>query len=410
MLRIPYLLRILYLPVGIVLGLIAGIIVGLHAPVVAEATGWMGTFFMNSLKMVILPLIITSVIAGVGRIGDVKKLGRKGFWTLLYFGTTTAIAVGLGILISDTLGFGERAIDTTSVQAPEGKAYSRGYSDLILSLVTPNLFRSLSEMDILPVLLFCLLLGGALAMQSERAAPIFRTMEVLEKAVITIVHLILVFAPIGVYGLIAARTASLGEGFFDEVFALRYYVRNVLLGLGIHGFVILPLIYWVFARKNPFRFLWNLFPVLGTAFSTASSSATLPLTMSVLEEKEKISSETTGFVLPLGATVNMDGTALYEAMAAMFIAHLFGVQLDLSAQIVVFLTATLAAIGAAGIPEAGLVTMAIVLRAVGLPLEGIALILSIDWFLDRCRTAVNVLGDTVGASILDRFTGDVKND
>jgi Na+/H+-dicarboxylate symporter len=409
MLRIPYLIRILYLPLGIMLGLIAGVGAGLYAPAFAAATGWLGAFFMNALKMVILPLIITSVIAGVGRIGDVKKLGRQGFLVLLYFATTTALAVGLGILISDALGFGDAGVSTESVKSPQGKTYSRSYSDLVLSFVSPNLFRSLSEMDILPVLLFCLLLGGALAMQGDRAASIFRTMEVLEKAVIRIVHLILFLAPMGVYGLIAARTASLGDDFFREVFSLRYYVRNVLLGLGIHGAIILPLIYWMILRKNPFRFLWLLFPVLGTAFSTASSSATLPLTMSVLEEKAKIRPETTGFVLPLGATVNMDGTALYEAMAAMFIAHLYGIELDLSAKIIIFFTATLAAIGAAGIPEAGLVTMAIVLRAAGLPLEGIAMILSIDWFLDRCRTAVNVLGDTVGAAILDRYTEDRKS-
>ncbi len=410
MLRIPYLFRILYLPVGIVMGLIAGVLAGLYAPAFAEATAWTGTFFMNSLKMVILPLIITSVIAGVGRIGDVKKLGQKGLLTLLYFGCTTAIAVGIGIVIADVLGFGERSLDVSSVQAPEGQAYSRGYSDLLLSFVTPNLFQSLARMDILPVLLFCLLFGGALALQGERATPIFRAMEVMEKAVISIVHLVLVFAPLGVYGLIAARTAATGEAFFDEILSLRYYARNVLLALGIHGFLVLPLVYWLLAKKNPFRFLLNSLPVFGTAFSTASSSATLPLTMSVLEEKENVSPASTGFVLPLGATVNMDGTALYEAMAALFIAHVFGVELDLSSQIVIFLTATLAAIGAAGIPEAGLVTMAIVLRAVGLPLEGIALLLSIDWFLDRCRTTVNVMGDMVGASIIDRFTGQPKND
>ena len=404
MLKLPYLLRILYLPVGILIALVVGVLVGLYAPEVGLAGGWLGTFFINSLKMVILPLIITSVIAGIGRMGDVRQLGKKGALTLLYFGITTGIAVALGIAISLLLGFGPPTAVSQTLSEPVSHADTQNFSDLFLSLVTPNLFRSLVEMEILPILLFCLVLGTALAFQGEHARPIFRTMEILEEAVIKIVHLILVFAPIGIYGLISERTASLGDDFFNQLVLLRFYVRNVLVGLGVHGLIILPAIYFLFTRRNPLRYLWNLLPVLTTAFSTASSSATLPLTMSTLEEKEKIRPETTGFVLPLGATVNMDGTALYEATAALFIAHLYGIELGFSAQLVIFITATLAAIGAAGIPEAGLVTMAIVLKAVDLPIEGIAFLLPIDWFLDRCRTTVNVFGDTVGASLIDSIS------
>jgi Na+/H+-dicarboxylate symporter len=179
-------------------------------------------------------------------------------------------------------------------------------------------------------------------------------------------------------------------------------MATVLVGLGIHGFVVLPLILWLFARRNPWRYMVNMATPLLTAFSTASSSATLPLTIEATEERNHVSRQSAYFVLPLGATLNMDGTALYESVAAIFIAQAVGIELTLAQQVMIFLTATLAAVGAAGIPQAGLVTMVIVLRAVGLPLEGIGLILAVDWLLDRFRTAVNVWGDACGAGVIDR--------
>jgi Na+/H+-dicarboxylate symporter len=177
---------------------------------------------------------------------------------------------------------------------------------------------------------------------------------------------------------------------------------TVILGLGIHGLVVLPLILWVFARRRPHVYMGNVSPALLTAFSTASSSATLPLTMECVEKRAGVARRSSCFVLPLGATVNMDGTALYESVAAIFIAQAMGIDMGMGQQVLVFLTATLAAIGAAGIPEAGLVTMVIVLRAVGLPLEGIGLILAVDWLLDRFRTTVNVWGDSVGAGVIEK--------
>ncbi|MBW7859025.1 MAG: dicarboxylate/amino acid:cation symporter, partial [Leptonema sp. (in: Bacteria)] len=325
---------------------------------------------------------------------------RRGLFIIIYFGMTTAITVAIGLLLSGIIGFGEvmpRPLPEASMNLVE----SRGFTDILLSLVSPNLFESLAKTEILPIIIFCIILGVALLTQRQKSKIVFDAMEVIESAIIKIVDLILIFAPFGIFGLIANRAATLGDDFYHELFALRYYFMIVLLGLLIHGTIILPSIYAFFTKRNPTKFMGSLLPVFGTCFATASSSATLPLTLTIVQEKEGVAAETAGFVLPLGATVNMGGTALYEAVAAMFIAHLYGIELDVSAQIIVFLTATLAAIGAAGIPEAGLVTMAIVLKAVGLPLEGIALILSIDWFLDRCRTVVNVFGDTVGAAILD---------
>jgi Na+/H+-dicarboxylate symporter len=271
-------------------------------------------------------------------------------------------------------------------------------------MIPSNIFESMANNEVLPVILFSLLFGGAIALQGKRSYQVFRIFFILEEAIIKIVHLILWLAPIGILGLIASRMAENGEQFILELFLLQYYARNVIIGLMIHGLLVLPLIYFIIVRKNPFIYIKQVGIALGTAFSTASSSATLPVTMDCVENKAKIRSETAGFVLPLGATINMDGTALYESVAAIFIAYVANIPLDFYSMILIFLTSTLAAIGAAGIPEAGLVTMTIVLKAVGLPLEGIALILSIDWFLDRCRTTINVLGDIIGAAIIDKIT------
>jgi solute carrier family 1 (high affinity glutamate transporter) protein 1 len=227
-----------------------------------------------------------------------------------------------------------------------------------------------------------------------------------------IVHLIMYFAPLGIFGLIAGKLGSVGGGqaFLFELSKLGKYASTVIIGLLIHGIFVLPLFLLILARKNPLSYFLNMSSALTTAFSTASSSATLPLTMECVERKNLISQRASSFVLPLGATINMDGTALYEAVAAIFIAQSFGIHLGPGQQIIIFFTATLAAIGAAGIPEAGLVTMILVLQSVNLPLEGIGMILTIDWFLDRCRTTVNVWGDSVGAAVIANTKEIKKSD
>jgi solute carrier family 1 (high affinity glutamate transporter) protein 1 len=215
----------------------------------------------------------------------------------------------------------------------------------------------------------------------------------------------MILAPFGVFGLIAAKLGEAGGGdaVWGELLKIGKYFMTVLIGLGIHAMVVLPILLLILARRSPIRYALGMLPAIGTAWSTASSSATLPVTLECTEERNKVSRRSALFVLPIGATINMDGTALYEAVAAIFIAQASGIDLSAGQQVLIFITATLAAIGAAGIPQAGLVTMVIVLNAVGLPLEGIGLILAIDWFLDRFRTAVNVWGDSVGAAVVDRF-------
>lgn len=286
----------------------------------------------------------------------------------------------------------------------EKRAIGDILKEVLSGLVPSNIFKAMANNEILPVIIFSLLLGAALSMTGEAGRGAIEFFNSLNEAMMKIIDLVMYVAPVGIGALIAGRLGEAGgfSGFWPELQQLGKYAATVIGGLAIHSLVTLPILLKFFGKRSPSGFAVRTFPALLTAFSTASSSATLPLTIECAEEKNGISKRTAGFVLPLGATVNMDGTALYEAVAVIFIAQMNGIALGIPELVVVFLTATLAAIGAAGIPEAGLVTMVLVLKAVNLPVEGIALILAIDWFLDRCRTTVNVWGDSVGAGIIDR--------
>lgn len=277
-------------------------------------------------------------------------------------------------------------------------------------LVPRNPFAAMARFEILPLIAFSLLMGAALSTLGDRARPTLRVLETLNEAVTQLVRWVMRIAPLGIFGLIAARIGHAGgfAGFVPELLALGRYTATVFVGLAVHGIVVLPLILWLIARRRPGTYVRGVAPALLSALSTSSSSATLPLTIDGVQRHNGVSARTASFVLPLGATINMDGTALYEAVAAIFIAQVYGVDLSPSMQAIIVLTATLAAIGAAGIPEAGLVTMLVVLRAVGLPLEGVGLLLAVDWLLDRARTTVNVWGDSVGAAVVERLMPPAK--
>ena len=274
-------------------------------------------------------------------------------------------------------------------------------------LIPRNVFNAMKRMDMLPLILFSILVGIALTTFSGKAEPLVRFMAILNDAMMMITHWVMALAPVGIFGIIASRIGLAGgfKGFIPELFAMGAFSFTVLLGLAFHSFVVLPLILWYFGKKNPLKFAIGMGSALLNAFSTASSSATLPMTMEGLREQNGISNRTSSFVVPLGTTINMNGTALYEAIAAIFIAQMYGDTVGLGLQLVIILTASLAAVAAAGVPEAGLITMVIVLKAVGLPVEGIGLILTIDFFLDRFRTAVNVWGDAVGAGVIEQLEG-----
>jgi Na+/H+-dicarboxylate symporter len=350
-----------------------------------------------------VPLVAASVITGVAGLGDVRGLGRMGGVTIVYYLTTTLIAVAIGLAMANLWHPGVGMPLGHDLKAPASVGNHVGIPELILSLVHPNIIDAMAGTKLLPVIVFCIVFAAALTTLGERGRPVIAFFEGLNDAMMTIVHWLMWFAPIGVFALIASRLGAAGGGaaFVAELLGLGKYVLAVISGLVLHG-VVLCLLLAVLARQRIPVYLRHIGAALMTAFSTASSSATLPLTMDGVKAAG-VEAESRRFVLPLGATINMDGTALYEAVAALFIAQAFQVDLSFGQQMLVLVTATLAAIGAAGIPEAGLVTMVIVLHAVGLPPEGIGLLLAVDWFLDRCRTTINVFGDTVGAAVVGRF-------
>ena len=392
---------LLYLMVaGIVLGIFSGWMFGSKMLVVE----WIGEMFLDALKMLVVPLIISSMIVGIAGLGDIRKVGKTGLIALGYFMTTTCIAVIIGLVMVNIIEPGV-AVEMTVEQVPEKVAgkESVGITDILKSFVSPNLVQSMVKMDILPLIVFSLIFGGVLTTLGEPGKRAIDFFDTVNAAVMKIVHLLMYFAPIGVFALIASKLGAAGGGdlFLAELAKIGKYATTVISALLIHGLVVLPAVLYVTTRRNPVTYFKNVVEALTTAFSTASSSATLPVTIECAEENNRVSRKASLFVLPLGATVNMDGTALYESVAALFIAQMLGIQLGFGEQMIVFLTATLAAVGAAGIPEAGLVTMVMVLQSVGLPLEGIGMLLSIDWFLDRCRTTVNVWGDSIGAAVID---------
>jgi|ETNmetMinimDraft_26_1059896.scaffolds.fasta_scaffold00472_4 Na+/H+-dicarboxylate symporter len=298
--------------------------------------------------------------------------------------------------------------DPQKIQNKRDADVSSTLKRVVLGMIPTNIFKSMVNMDVLPLIVFSLLFGGALASLGDRGKPAVQVIDAANEGIMTVVWWVMMVAPLGIFGLVAGRIGSAGGfvGFWPQLVALGKYSLTVIVGLAVHGFIILPLIISVIAKRNPIEYARNMGSALLNAFSTASSSATLPLTMEGVEKENGVSGRTASFVLPLGATVNMDGTALYEAVAAIFIAQVYGIDLGGGKQVIIFLTATLAAIGAAGIPEAGLVTMVIVLKAAGLPIEGIGLILAIDWLLDRFRTTLNVWGDAVGAAVIDSAESD----
>ncbi len=395
----------LILLVAIVLAVLAGGAAGWFLGERMEAVAWLGELFLNSLKMIIVPLIVAAVISGVAGLGDVRRLGRIGGLTLLYYILTTSLAVLIGLIMVNLIQPGAGlVIGDGEVPARVAGKEATGITDIILSLVSPNIVSSAAQGQLLPLILFSILLACALTTLGEKGRATLAFFTGLNEALMKIVVWIMYFAPIGIFGLIAARLGRTGggEAFLREIGAVGWHVVTVLSGLAIHGMLLL-LILFLFTRRGV-GYLVGMLRALVTAFATASSSATLPLTMECARENE-VDDRAVDFVIPLGATVNMDGTALYEAAAVMFIAQAYGIDMELWQQVLIFITATLAAIGAAGIPEAGLVTMVLVLSAVHLPLEGIGLLLAVDWFLDRFRTAVNVWGDSVGAAVIDRFVG-----
>lgn len=426
----------------ILVGLVAGAIVGqlLHVGL-AEGESlngiWMelgNIIIIRPLKLLIMPIVFLSVIVGVTSIGNPSKLGVIGGSTVLYYLVTMLLAVILGTALVTTIQPGagmdpevrKNLIDqgaeqykesgkiSSAADDAEDKGLGGAWMSILKQIIPTNVFEELVNNRPLGVIVFALLLGLALAATGPPAAPAVAFFTALFAGVLKLILWVLWLTPIGVFFLVAGTVGRIGLE--SVVGPLGSYMVTVLVGLGIHGFIVLPLILWFLGRCNPFRFMWQMRKALLTAFGTDSSSATLPVTIETAIDEGGCSKRASNFVLPLGATVNMDGTALYEAVAVVFLFQFYGIQLEMTELIIVVITATLAAVGAAGIPSAGLVTMVIVIGAVNtslagrgveaLPIEAIGIIFGVDRILDMCRTVVNVWGDSTGAKILTRLAPD----
>ncbi len=401
--------------IGMGLGIFVGLVVGdsvsvpgfgfIESParkVLGPLLDPAGQIFIKLLKMLIVPLVFSSMVMGVARVGDIRRLGNLGGKTFAFYLLTTFASVLVGLIAVNLIrpGLGGSSLGG---DVPAVARTSVTVGSIVLNMIPENPIKAAAEGQILPLIVFALLFGAVLTTIGEKAKPLIDFFESLFTAMMRLTDWIIRLTPIGVFALIATVVAQTGPGIFANV---GRYMLTVIVGLAFHAVITLPLLLRFVGRVSPRKFASKVAPALTTAFSTASSSATLPLTMECVEVEAGVSKKTSSFVLPLGATINMDGTALYESVAAVFIAQLYGIDLSFGQQVIVFLTATLAAIGAAGIPSAGLVTMAIVLNAVGLPLDGIGIIIAVDRILDMFRTSINVWGDTTGCVIVSRLMGE----
>lgn len=378
----------------------------------------LGTLFIRLITMIVIPLVIASLLVGTASLGDMKKLGRLGGKTLGYYLCTTVLAVTMGLLVSNVIEPGARidpgTRDRLSAQLQEDAAGRLAAAesapplrDVLVNIVPRNPVQAAAEFDLLPLIVFTVIFGAAVSLLSgDRKRAVVTFFEGVNEASAKVIGWVMKLAPYAVFVLLGAVTARFG---LDLLRSLLVYTATVVLGLALHALGTLALLVRFFARLNPVAFYRHIAPAPLVAFSTSSSNATLPVTMQTAAERLGISREVNSFVLPLGATINMDGTALYQAVAVMFIAQIYGIPMDLGKQLTIVLTATLASIGAAGVPSAGLITLIVVLNSVGLGAQvqaGIALILGVDRILDMLRTAVNVTGDLSCAAFVARSEGE----
>ncbi len=365
---------------------------------------WLGDLFLRLLKMVTIPLIVTSLVTGIASLGNATQFGKMFSRTILYYLSTSFLAIFTGIFVVNLLrpGVGANLPGGTGSLSSGGDTISSIFLEMVDRLVPTNVIHALGEGEFLSIISFSMLTGIFIILVGGKHGKVLTDLfqagfEVMMRMTMFIISL----APIGVLAFMIYAVSSQGIEIFKT---LAWYMIAVFLALLLHAVVILPCLLKFVARRSPLEYARAMSPALMTAFSTASSNGTLPLTMTCVEENAKVSNEVSSFVLPLGATINMDGTALYEAVAVLFIAQAYtGVVMPIEQQILVAITALLASIGAAGIPHAGLVMMAIVLQAVGLPLEAQGVIIAVDRVLDMCRTSVNVWSDACGCAVIDRY-------
>jgi Na+/H+-dicarboxylate symporter len=399
--------------IAILLAVGAGML--LPAPTAVRAYEFVGTLFLNALRMLIVPLIMSSIISGVAGLGSGEDLGRLGLRTAGYYILSSLLAILLGLVVVNTIRpgviDGAPAGTVLGLDATTGEVLAevegRGagdIADLFLRMIPVNIVSAAANGEMLGLIFFSILFGYFVRrIPAHLGEPLTRFSNGVFETMMRITMWVMRFTPIGVFGLVAAEVAQTGFGAFRPLLAFFLTALFSLLG---HALITLPLLLWLFARVNPWRHYRAMSPAMLTAFSTASSSATLPLTMECVEKNAGVSNRVTSFVLPLGATVNMDGTALYECVAALFLAQAYGLQLGAVEQFTVVFVALVTSIGVAGIPAASLVAITIILSAIGLPVEAVGLILVTDRVLDMVRTSINVFSDSCGAVIIARSEGE----
>ncbi|MGD8568997.1 MAG: dicarboxylate/amino acid:cation symporter [Gammaproteobacteria bacterium] len=406
---------VIALALAVIAGSITGEDMGIGEFTFYHVYAFVGTLFLNALKMLIVPLIASSIVIGIAGMGGHHALGRMGGKTILYYAATSLLAILIGLTLVNimTPGIvdGEPAKDkiglTSDVADIKSKVEGKSAGDVaevFLRMVPTNIVFAAANGQMLGLIFFSLLFGFFMTrIDHPGAETIYNFWDAVYNVMMLITDFVMKFAPIGVFALVAKVVASTGLEAFRP---LAWFFMTVLLALAVHFFVVMPLLLKFVARVNPIRHYRAMAPALLTAFSTSSSSATLPLTLDCVEKNAGVSNRTSSFVLPLGATINMDGTALYECVAAMFIAQAYGLDLGFAEQFTIVIVALLTSIGVAGIPAASLVAISIILTTIGLPVEGIGLILAVDRILDMCRTTVNVFSDSCGAVVIARSEGE----
>ena len=391
----------------ILIALIFAVAFGYFFPNLVEYISWMGVIFLRGLNMVVVPLILSSIISGVASIGGGSNLGRLGFKTLSFYIATSLIAILTGLFFVNLLQPGSGANLGTAGSMKTLPTVGTSVSDILIRTIPDNVFDAMAKGQILPVIFFAILFGFFITrINSEKQEILTRLFDAIFEVMMKITMFIIRFTPLGVFALVAKEVARNAGSLGNIAGSLGIYMLTVILALIIHAGITLPAAVKFIGKANPYKHFRNMATPLLTAFSTSSSNAALPLSMEAVEFEDGVSAKITSFTLPLGATINMNGTALYECVAVIFIAQAYGIHLSAGQQVIVVITALLAAIGSAGIPMAGLVMMSIVLTAVNLPMEGIGLILAVDRILDMSRTTVNVWGDTCAAVIIAKSEGE----
>lgn len=375
--------------------------------IVGKGMAFIGSLFIRSIKMLVAPLVFFSIVCGSSSIGDIKKLGRVGGKTLGFYLTTTAIAISISIALALLInpGIGLDLSQISSQQPTIKEAVPLG--DVLLNMIPKNPIKALADGEMLQIIVFSILLGIAMSLVGEKAEPVKRVFDGMNEMMLKMVTMIMYIAPIGVFGLLVKTFSELG---FEAMIYLGKYMLTVIFALIVHGVVTYLGALKTLGKVSPIQFIKNFAPAMSVAFSTATSSGTLPVTTEMVEERCGVSKEVASFTLPLGATINMDGTAIMQGVAVIFIAQVYGITLTVPQILTVVMTATLASVGTAGVPGVGLITLSMVLQAVNLPVEGIGLIMGIDRILDMTRTAVNITGDAVCTILIAKSESEFNED